>query len=263
MAVFVVLQNQGWPRQERQAIPMSTDASAQALSALSQFVVSKTSMGETLLRVSQITVDALPAADMAGITLLDEQGKPTTGIFTDPDAPEIDAAQYSSGRGPCLDSWRRQRVVRLDDMDSGLVAYPEFVAAARAHGVESTLSLPLMAGDDAAGALNLYSRTAGGFTDEDEVAGAHLASVAAIVLVNASAYWQATQLSEQLAQAMQSRAVIEQAKGILMARSPQLDADDAFDLLRKASQRENVKLREIAQRIVDRRTSEDRRHELS
>jgi len=52
---------------------------------------------------------------------------------------------------------------------------------------------------------------------------------------------------------MQSRAVIEQAKGILMARSPQLSAEDAFDLLRKASQRENVKLRDIAQRLVDRR----------
>ena len=78
-----------------------------------------------------------------------------------------------------------------------------------------------------------------------------------------SAYWQAAQLSEQLTHAMQSRAVIEQAKGILMARSPHLTADEAFDLLRKASQRENVKLRDIAKRIVDRRQIEDRRHELS
>jgi AmiR/NasT family two-component response regulator len=76
------------------------------------------------------------------------------------------------------------------------------------------------------------------------------------VLVNASAYWQASHLSEQLAEAMRSRAVIEQAKGILMARSPQLSADEAFDVLRRASQRENVKLRDIAQRIVDRRPSD-------
>jgi GAF domain-containing protein len=242
---------------------MSTDASAQALSALSQFVVSKTSMGETLLRVSQITTDTLPAADMAGISLLGDDGRPTTGIFTDPSAPEIDAAQYSSGRGPCLDSWRLGHIVRLDDMDSADDAYPEFAAAARAHGVRSTLSLPLIAGEEAAGAMNLYSRTADGFTPDDEQTGTLLASAAAIVLVNASAYWQAAQLSEQLSQAMQSRAVIEQAKGILMARSPHLDADEAFDLLRKASQRENVKLREIAQRIVDRRLGDDRRHETS
>jgi GAF domain-containing protein len=242
---------------------MSTDASAQALSALSLFVVSKSSMGETLLRVSQITTDAMPAADMAGITLLGDDGRPTTGIFTDPDAPEIDAAQYSSGRGPCLDSWRLRRIVRLDDLDGAADAYPEFAAAARAHGVQSTLSLPLLAGDDAAGALNLYSLTARRFTADDERAGMLLASAAAIVLVNASAYWQATQLSEQLTQAMQSRAVIEQAKGILMARSPRLNADEAFDLLRKASQRENVKLRDVAQRIVDRRPSQDRQQELS
>ena len=241
---------------------MPTDASAQALSALSQFVISKISMGETLLRVSQITSDALPAADMAGITLLGDDGKPTTGIFTDPEAPEIDASQYSSGRGPCLDSWRLQKIVRIEEMD-GAGDYPEFAAVAKAHGVQSTLSLPLMAGDEAAGAMNLYSRTARGFTDEDERAGTLLAGAAAIVLVNASAYWQAAQLSEQLSHAMQSRAVIEQAKGVLMARSPHLNADEAFDLLRKASQRENVKLREIAQRIVDRRRSEDRQHGLS
>lgn len=231
---------------------MSMDASAEALGALSQFVVSKSSMGETLLRVSQITTDALPAADMAGISLLGNDGKPTTGIFTDPEAPEIDAAQYQSGRGPCLDSWRLRQIVRIDDMAYGTEAYPEFADAARAHGIRSTLSLPLMAGDDAAGALNLYSRTIAGFTADDERTGTLLAGAAAIVLVNASSYWQARQLSEQLTQAMQSRAVIEQAKGILMARTPHLSADEAFDLLRKASQRENVKLREIAQRIVDR-----------
>src|SRR5687768_4042007 len=164
---------------------MSTDSSAQALGALSQFVVSKTSMAETLLRVSQITTDALPAADMAGISLLGNDGKPTTGVFTDPEAPEIDAAQYASGRGPCLDSWRLRKIVRIDDMDDP-DGYPEFAAAARAHGVQSTLSLPLMAGEDAVGALNLYSRTAKGFTAEDERAGTLLASTAAIVLVNAS-----------------------------------------------------------------------------
>ncbi|HWI03958.1 MAG TPA: GAF and ANTAR domain-containing protein [Acidimicrobiales bacterium] len=232
---------------------MSKDASAQALRALSQFVVSKSSMGETLLRVSEITTDALPAANMAGISLLGEHGRPTTGVFTDPEAPEIDAAQYESGRGPCLDSWRTRTVIRLTDMGSAASSYPEFAAAALAHGVGSSLSLPLMAGDEAIGALNLYARAPNDFTDEDESAGTLLAGAAAIVLANASAYWQATQLGEQLSQAMQSRAIIEQAKGILMARSPQLSADEAFDLLRKASQRENVKLRDIAQRIVNRR----------
>jgi GAF domain-containing protein len=209
-------------------------------------------MGDTLLEVSRITVDAVPAAEMAGITMLSEHGTPTTAVFTDPLAPEIDAAQYESGAGPCLDAWRQRRVVRIDDTSAGAGQYPAFSKAAAAHGVESVLSLPLIAGSNGLGALNLYARRSGGFTTDDETLGLELASAAAIVLANASAYWEANQLSEQLNQAMRSRAVIEQAKGILMARSPDLGPDDAFEVLRKASQRENVKLREIAQRIVDR-----------
>ena len=232
---------------------MSTDASAQALRALSQFLIAESSMGDTLLKVTQITTDALPAAEMAGIALLGEDGRPTTGVFTDPEAPEIDAAQYASGNGPCLDAWRQGRVVRLDDMAEAAGTYPEFAAVAQAHGVQSTLSLPLLAGDKAVGALNLYAHRPNGFSEEDEALGMDLAAAGAIVMANANAYWEVSQLTEQLTQAMKSRAVIEQAKGIIMARSPHLGPDEAFDLLRRASQRENVKLREIAQRLVDRK----------
>ena len=235
---------------------MPSDAQAQALRALSNFLVAKSSMRDTLLDVSQITVDAMPAAEMAGISLLGENDRPTTGIFTDDQAPEIDLSQYQSGRGPCLDSWRQGRVIRLDDMEAAADDYPEFAKAAQAHGVQSTLSLPLMAGDERLGALNLYARVAGGFSTDDETLGADLAAAAAIVLANASAFWAASELSDQLGQAMRSRAVIEQAKGVLMARSPQMTADEAFDVLRKASQRENVKVRDIAQRIVDRKPAE-------
>jgi GAF domain-containing protein len=239
---------------------MSSDASTQALNALSRFLVAQSSMGETLHRVTEITTQAIPRSHMAGITLLGDDGKPRTGVFTDDDAPEIDSAQYESGRGPCLDSWRLTRVIRLDDMEKATVDYPEFAKAAQGHGILSTLSLPLIAGEQGIGALNLYSRARAGFTTEDEEVGQQLAAAAAIVLANASAYWGASQLSEQLSEAMRSRAVIEQAKGMLMARSPQMTADDAFELLRKASQRENVKLRDIAQRIVERKASDPIAH---
>ena len=241
---------------------MLSDAQAQALRALSNFLVAKTSMGDTLLDVSRITVGAVPAADMAGISLLGENGRPTTGVFTDDEAPDIDSAQYESGRGPCLDSWRDGRVIRVDDVAAAGDVYPEFAEAAQAHGVRSTLSLPLMAGDERLGALNLYARVAGGFTSDDEALGTDLAAAASIVLANASAFWAASELSDQLGQAMRSRAVIEQAKGVLMARSPQMTADEAFDVLRKASQRENVKVRDIAQRIVDRKPADASSSEL-
>ena len=232
---------------------MSSDAAAQALRALSQFLVAERSMGDTLLRVSEITIDALPPADMAGISMLGDDGTPTTGVFTHPQAPEIDAAQYAAGRGPCLDAWRQGRVVLVDDVAEAVDDYPEFVRAAQAHGVGSSLSLPLLAGDTGLGALNLYAPAGKSFADADEALGLELAGAASIVLANASAYWEASQLSQQLTEAMRSRAVIEQAKGMLMARSPELSPDDAFDVLRRASQRENVKLRDVAQRIVDRK----------
>ena len=236
---------------------MSSDARAQALNSLSQFLVANSSMGDTLLRVSQITIDAIPAAEMAGISMLGDDGTPTTTVFTDPEAPDIDAAQYRSGEGPCLDAWRDKRVVRVNDVKLATTDYADFSATAQQHGIESTLSLPLIAGELGIGALNLYACSRNAFTADDERIAVELAAAASIVLANASAYWGASQLSQQLSEAMTSRAIIEQAKGMLMAKSPELDAEQAFDLLRKASQRENVKLRDIAQRIVDRKRPPD------
>lgn len=235
---------------------MSSDFRAQALSALSQFLVAERSIADTLLRVSEITTDALPAAAMAGISVLDDNGRPTTGVFTDEAAPEIDSAQYDSGNGPCLDAWRSKAIVRIDDMTTA-DDYPEFSKAARENGIESTLSLPLVAGGQGIGALNLYSRRQSGFTPDDEALGSDLAAAAAIVLANASAYRGASALSEQLQAAMRSRAVIEQAKGMLMAQSPDMTPDAAFDMLRRASQRENMKLRDVARRIVERKRLSD------
>lgn len=232
---------------------MSADARARALSALARFHVADAMVGDTLHRIAEITLDAMPAAAVAGMTMLGDDEQPTTAIYTDPDSPEIDAAQYREGKGPCLDAWRENRVFRIGRVEDHAEAYPAFAEACHEHGVLSTLSLPMVSGDMAVGAMNLYARVADGFTADDETVGMDLAVAAGSVLANVSAYWTAFELSQQLNEAMKTRAVIEQAKGMLMAQSPLLGADDAFDLLRKASQRENVKLREIAQRVVERR----------
>lgn len=223
---------------------------AEALKALSQFLVAESSIGETLQRVADITSDAVAPASFVGLSMLDDQGKPTTAIFTDPDSPEIDQAQYASGRGPCLEAWRTREVVRIDDLADGMQDFPEFIEAAATKGIRSTLSMPLVAGDRGIGAMNLYASTTHAFTAEDEATAAELSTAASVVLANAVAYWGAYELSQHLNTAMQSRAVIEQAKGILMAQTEGLDADGAFALLAKASQRENMKLREVAERVV-------------
>lgn len=233
---------------------MSQDAGRQALQALSRFLVADSSLGDALLAVANIATDVMPSARMAGIAMLDSDGHAQTSVFTDEESPEVDKGQYSSGRGPCLDAWRTRVVVRIDEMEDATDDYPEFAQLAASHGIRSTLSLPMVAGDEGIGALNLYADNPAGFSKDDEEVGVDLAAAAAALLSNASAYWEARNLSEQLSEAMKSRAEIEQAKGMLMAQTPGITADDAFDLLRRASQRENVKLREIARRIVERRS---------
>ena len=232
---------------------MSSDPRADALRALATFLVADAPVGETLDRVAALTTAALPAAEIAGIAMLGADGRPTTAIYTDSTSPEVDKAQYESGRGPCLDAWRQRRTVRIDDMTDAADRYPEFARAALDHGIPSTLSFGLVAGGDGVGALSLYDRPTGAFTEDHDERGEVLSAAATAVLSNARAYWSAFELSEGLTEAMRSRAVIEQAKGVLMAGAPELDADGAFDLLRRASQRENVKLRDVAKRIVERR----------
>ena len=116
---------------------------------------------EAALRVADLAVDQLDGCDMAGVTLV--QGEtPTTAVFTEDDAPEIDRAQYDTGRGPCVAAYRTGEILRIDDTLAD-DRWPEFAASAAAHGVRSTLSLPLLTGDSILGALNLYSRTTSAF----------------------------------------------------------------------------------------------------
>jgi GAF domain-containing protein len=226
---------------------MSDSPLSESLAALSRFFVGDHTLEETLLRVSDLTVEAVPAADLVGITMVVE-GRKRTAVFTDETAPEVDQAQYDTGEGPCLDAFEKQQVFALDSTrEDG--PWPAFRQAAAAHGIGSTLSLPMVVDKRGVGAMNLYAHRERAFTQESREVGAMFASQAAIVLANAHAYWDARELGERLGEAMKSRAVIEQAKGMLMA-AQRCDEDAAFELLVRASQRENRKLRDVAAGIV-------------
>ena len=219
----------------------------ESLAALSRFFVGDGTVKETLDRVAHLAQEAVPGAHMTGMTMLVE-GRARTAVFTDETAPEIDSAQYESGIGPCLDAFRHREVFVIHDTEKDDRWRP-FSEAAAAYGIRSTLSVPLVANHEGVGALNFYSRDADGFSDDDVELGSQFATQAAIVLANAQAYWDAHQLSQDLATAMKSRATIEQAKGILMG-AQRCGADEAFQILVRASQRENRKLRDIASQVV-------------
>src|SRR4051794_30028134 len=129
-------------------------------------IVFEESLDANLLQVSQLAVRNITGADFAGITLM-RHGKPTTAAFTDPASPKIDSAQYETGVGPCLDAFRTNRIYRIEDTRTE-TAWPEFAKSAADHGVLSTLSLPLVAGSAALGAMNLYSKTRDSFDDDDD-----------------------------------------------------------------------------------------------
>ena len=226
----------------------SSDPFTASVAALSLLFVGDGKLGDTLTRVSELTRDAFQA-DMAGITTL-VNGKPCTEVFTDPAAPEIDGAQYATGRGPCLDAFRHGEIFRIPDTEHE-ERWPEFARSALDHGLRSTLSLPLIRAGEPVAALNIYSRTPATFGDQDLGRAEMLAAQASIVLSNAQAYHEARALSENLRQALESRATIDHAIGIIMSpggRTP----DDAFKMLVRASQRENRKLRDLAAEIVER-----------
>lgn len=218
-----------------------------ALRPLAELVLGDSTFAETLDRVNDLALTVVTGADMVGITVVSE-GRARTAVFSDPTAHEIDQAQYDSGEGPCLEAFETQRVTTIESTtEPG--KWPEFRRVAAEHGVLSTFSVPLAVGENRLGAMNFYARRERAF-DDDAVAGAYtFARQAAVVLGNAQSFYLAQDLNERLADAMEARSVIEQAKGILMG-SQGCDADTAFELLVQASQRENTKLRDIAQRIV-------------
>lgn len=223
-------------------------ALSSSLDALAGFVAGDQSLRDTLQSVAELGVEAVDGADLTGITLLADD-RPTTAVFTDPTSPEIDSVQYETGSGPCLDASREQRSFRIDSTVEDR-RWVEFCRAAADKGIYSLMSLPLAANGRPIGALNFYSRTKAAFSDEHEEVGQLFARQASVALANAAAYWGATDLAHQLEDALESRAVIDQAKGIIMAAKG-CTADEAFDVLRRASQRENTKLRLIAARIVE------------
>jgi GAF domain-containing protein len=229
---------------------VSVDPLREAVAAVASFLVADAPLGQTLDRIAEHAKEGIARADAVGMTLLDDRGRATrTQVFTDELSPRVDEGQYEEDTGPCLDALRSGEIIRVEDTSTVADRWPMFSARAVECGVRSTLSVPLDAGQTRIGVMNVYS-TGEAFTEEDETDGTLFATQAAAVLANTRMYWGALDLAAGLQAAMETRGIIEMAKGKIMA-SNRCTADEAFDLLVKASQRENLKLRELARRIVE------------
>jgi GAF domain-containing protein len=217
---------------------------ASAVLLVHAFIGGRRELGDTLTELSALGVNAVDA-DMAGVTLEESSGRgPRTPFHTDELVVIVDEAQYDADRGPCLHALRAGEAVTIvDTLDDD--RWPEFAKEAARHGIRSSLSLPLVVGDRGIGALNFYSRQPNWFHEEAVTVGQLFAGQAAIV----AAYYDRAETADHLRRAMESRATIEQAKGVIMATSG-CNADEAFAILRGQSQLENRKLRDIATELV-------------
>src|SRR4051812_32241845 len=191
--------------------------------------------------------------DAATITARDGDQVATVAA-TDQRLVGLDEAQYESGEGPCLAVLDRHDPIYLDDASEGDDRWQHFAQTASRLGVGSSLSVHLpVDSDTVAGSLNLYAKRQRGLGDEGIGEALPYAAQLAAAMETINAYRSTATLARNMAEAMRTRAVIEQAKGILMA-DKQVSADDAFDLLRRASQRSNTKLHDVARRLVEERS---------
>jgi transcriptional regulator with GAF, ATPase, and Fis domain len=200
-----------------------------------------------LQRVCQQVVHAVPDAEIASITLL-RDGAPYTATATGDSAHRIDQAQYEAGQGPCLEAARTGELQRVKVAEAAR-QWPEFAAAAAESAVLGYLCAPLFVDREYHGSLNLYDTGGNSFGALDAALLELYTTAAEAALRSARRHQAARETTAQLSAALTSRAVIDQAKGILMALH-RIPADGAFKLLVNASQEQNVKLREVAQDFV-------------
>jgi GAF domain-containing protein len=181
------------------------------------------------------------------ITLVTEE-RQETAASSDDIATVADETQYGEQAGPCLLALKDCTEVRVDDLTTES-RFGDYPAKAAALGLRSVVALPLTSNDVALGALNLYGAEPAAFTDGNLVRARMLAAAAAGAVEIARRLTDQLQLNEDLKAAMASRRVIDQALGITMAREG-CDADTAFAILRRTSQNEHRKLRDVARDLV-------------
>jgi hypothetical protein len=205
---------------------------------------------EVLRRIAEAAVATISGSDSASVTLPDHGGY-RTAASTDAAAAGVDKAQYDADQGPGLDALTTPMVDAASFPDE---RWPRLAAGPSAYGVESSLSYQLHLGQDdessaVIGSLNIYGLTPGAFDQAAHEIGSILAAHASLAARAIGNRITLEDVGHHLQEALFSRDVIGQAKGILMERL-KVTPEDAFDILKNSSQRLNLKLREVARELT-------------
>lgn len=223
-----------------------------ALAGLSLLAADQVELPDMLRNVAQFAVQAIPGADGAGLTLI-RSGTPVTVVVTTDFVQRVDDIQYTLDEGPCITAVAEQIPVRSGSLGAE-PRWPRFGRRVAALDVHSALAVPLATpqdlGAEVVGALNIYGRPREAFDESAERLAELYAVPAAVSVHTARALTDARTLADHLQNALDSHAVIDQAIGILMSRTGATPTE-AFTRLRAISQKDNVRLRIVAQRLVD------------
>lgn len=214
---------------------------------LQQLLLATEDISVFLDELAALTVAVLPGELSCGITVSRDHGAMTVAN-SDLRAGQVDEIQYGFHEGPCLTALSTGEVVLIEDLAQDH-RWDAYRLPALGHGVRSSLSLPLSAGDRVIGALNIYATRPRAFGPAEQRTAARFAGEASRALALAVRMAERAEMSTHLQNALASRAVIDQALGIVMAQN-HCTADAAFDMLRRISQNRNVKLHHIAGEII-------------
>jgi GAF domain-containing protein len=223
------------------------------LSGVAGIVAGGRGLVDVLHDVAQFAQQAIPGVDGAGVTMTESstgtaqiQALAVTADFVS----QIDTVQHHElFEGPCVTCMQSRRPAVSGSLGSD-DRWPHFGGRVARMGVHSALSIPLLVGDQMIGAINGYAFGRDAFSDHAVRLAIQFAGPAAVSVCNARLLSDARDRTEQLQQALVSRKVIDQAIGIIRARTG-VSAEEAFDRLTKMSQSENTKLRDVAEHLVD------------
>jgi GAF domain-containing protein len=226
---------------------MAEEVTGTGFTELQQALLGSHTIEQFLQELAELAARLVTDGLCCGMTLR-STGGPMTAACTDQVASQVDEVQYQLDDGPCLHAMRYGHPVRIEDT-TGQAQWPKFEEQAAARGIRSCLALPLITDGKPVGALNLYARAAKAFGAAEIRRAENFAENASGALALALRLASYAALTDQMRSSLASRAVIDQAVGVIMAQERCTQAR-AFAMLRAASQNGNVKLRDIASAIV-------------
>lgn len=201
-----------------------------------------------LRRLVMSCVDLLPVAG-AGLLLKDQRGKLAVAASSSEAIRLLEVSQLQAGAGPCLDAVHQCAPVITGNLDDQRARWPSFVEAAAAAGFGSVVTLPLRLREQTIGGLDLFNSRHSSMTLDDQRLAQALADVATIGILHQRSAHRSSQLTENLQFALNSRVLVEQAKGVVAERNG-VDMDAAFGALRRHARNHNLKLADVAASVV-------------